>query len=149
MKTSNYDLNKIDSMVDATDRKLLDILEDNSRLSFADLGRKINLSPSAVRERVQRMEDSGIIKKYNIQVDNRKLGNELEAFMLLKVFPGQLKHIIETIKDFPEIKEAHRITGSQNLHLKIVIKNQLYLQKLLDQLMVYGDTTTFLILSEI
>lgn len=136
-------------MVDALDKKILDILKDNSRISFADLGRRINLSPSAVRERVQRMEDSGVIKKYGLQVDNRKLGFELEAFMLLKVFPGQLKHIIERIKDFPEVREAHRITGSQNLHLKVVTKNQLYLQKLLDQLMVYGDTTTFLILSEI
>lgn len=136
-------------MVDAIDKQILDILNTNSRLSFADIGRKISLSPSAVRERVQKMEDSGVIKKFDLQVDNRKLGYELEAFMLLKVFPGQLKHIIETIKDFPEIKEAHRITGSQNLHLKVVTKNQFYLQKLLDQLMLYGDTTTFLILSEL
>ncbi len=50
-------------MVDAIDKQLLDILKDNSRLSFADLGRKINLSPSAVRERVQKMEDIGVIQK--------------------------------------------------------------------------------------
>ncbi|MBI9039534.1 MAG: Lrp/AsnC ligand binding domain-containing protein [Bacteroidales bacterium] len=62
---------------------------------------------------------------------------------------GQLKHVIEKITDFPEIQEAHRITGNQNLHLKVVVKNQLCLQKLLDQLMVFGDTNTFLILSEI
>jgi Lrp/AsnC family leucine-responsive transcriptional regulator len=136
-------------MVDTIDEQLLDILKDNSRLSFADLGRKINLSPSSVRERVQKMEDSGVIKKYSIQIDNKKLGYDLEAFILLKVFQGQLKHVIEKITDFPEIKEAHRITGNQNLHLRVLIKNQLSLQKLLDQLMVYGDTNTFLILSEI
>ena len=136
-------------MVDALDEQLLDILRDNSRLSYAELGREINLSPSAVRERVQKMEDSGIIEKYNILINNRKLGYELEAFILLKVFQGQLKHVIENIKKFPEIKEAHRITGNQNLHLKAVIKNQLCLQKLLDQLMVFGDTNTFLILSKI
>lgn len=136
-------------MVDAVDEQLLDILKDNSRMSFADLGRKINLSPSSVRERVQKLEDSGIIKKYNIQIDNKKLGYDLEAFILLKVFQGQLKYVIEKITDFPEIKEAYRITGSQNLHLKVVVKNQLDLQKLLDQLMLFGDTNTFLILSEI
>lgn len=140
---------KIDSMVDAVDEQLLDILKENSRMSFADLGRKINLSPSSVRERVQKLEDSGIIKKYNIQIDNKKLGYDLEAFILLKVFQGQLKYVIEKITDFPEIKEAYRITGSQNLHLKVVVKNQLDLQKLLDQLMLFGDTNTFLILSEI
>lgn len=136
-------------MVDIIDEQLLNILKDNSRLSFADLGRKINLSPSAVRERVQKMEDSGIIQKYDLQIDNKKLGYDIEAFILLKVFPGQLKHVLEKISNFQEIKEAHRITGNQNLHLKVIVKNQICLQKLLDQLMIFGDTNTFLILSEI
>ena len=136
-------------MVDDIDFKILRKLQSNSRLSFADLGRKINLSPSAVRERVQKMEDIGVIKKYDIQIDNKKLGYDIEAFILLKVFPGQLKHVLEKITDFQEIKEAHRITGNQNLHLKVVVKNQLCLQELLDQLMIFGDTNTFLILSEI
>ncbi len=136
-------------MVDDIDEQLLDILKDNSRLSFADLGRKINLSPSTVRERVQKLEDIGIIKKYSIQLDNKKLGFDLEAFILLKIFPGQLIHVLKKIKKFKEIKEVHRITGSQNIHLKVVLKDQLELQKLLDQLMVFGDTNTFLILSEV
>ncbi len=136
-------------MVDAVDKQLLDMLNDNSRLSFADLGRKINLSPSAVRERVQKMEDAGVIRKYDMQIDNKKLGYDLEAFILLKVFQGQLKNVLKKVANFPEIKEAHRVTGNQNLHLKVVVKNQLCLQKLLDQLMIYGDTNTFLILSEV
>lgn len=136
-------------MVDPIDKQLLGILKENARLSFADLGRKINLSPSAVRDRVQKLEDAGVIKKYNIEIDNKKLGYDLEAFILLKVFQGQLKNVIGKMKDFPEIVEAHRITGNQNLHLKVVVENQLGLQKLLDKLMVFGDTNTFLILSKI
>ena len=136
-------------MVDDLDRQLIDNLKDNSRLSFADLGRKINLSPSAVRERVQKLEDLGVIQKFTIELDNKKLGNDLEAFILLKVFPGQLRHILEKIKSFKEVKEAHRITGSQNIHLKVVVKNQLSLQELLDQLMIFSDTNTFLILSKL
>lgn len=136
-------------MVDDIDIQLLTILENNSRLSFADLGRKINLSPSAVRERVQKLEDTEVIKNYSIQLDYNKLGYDLEAFILLKVFPGKLKHILTIVTDFPEVKEVHRITGNQNVHIKVVVKNQLGLQKLLDQLMIYGDTNTFLILSEI
>ena len=136
-------------MVDDLDKQLIEELKNNSRLSFADLGRKINLSPSAVRERVQKLEDTGVIQKYTIQLDNKKLGNDLEAFILLKVFPGQLIHILKKIKSFKEVKEAHRITGSQNIHLKVVVKNQLSLQGLLDQLMVFSDTNTFLILSKL
>ncbi|MDF4222760.1 Lrp/AsnC family transcriptional regulator [Maribacter sp. M208] len=136
-------------MVDDMDLQLIDILKENSRLSFADLGRKVNLSPSAVRERVQKLEELEVIEKYSIQLDNKKLGNDIEAFILLKVFPGQLKHVLDKINDFKEIKEAHRITGSQNIHLKVVVKNQICLQELLDQLMVFSDTNTFLILSKV
>ncbi len=136
-------------MVDDIDRLLIDFLKENSRLSFADLGRKVNLSPSAVRERVQKMEELEVIQKYTIQLNEKKLGNDIEAFILLKVFPGQLKQVLKKIKNFEEIKEAHRVTGSQNIHLKVVVKNQLSLQGLIDQLMVFSDTNTFLILSEI
>jgi Lrp/AsnC family leucine-responsive transcriptional regulator len=136
-------------MVDSIDEQLLSNLKDNSRLSFADLGRKIDLSPSAVRDRVQKLEDMGVIQKYSIQIDNRKIGYDLEAFILLKVFPGQLIPILKKIRDFQEVREAYRITGNQNIHLRVVVKNQLSLQKLLDQLMVFGDTNTFLVLSEV
>jgi len=136
-------------MTDTIDAQLLGLLKENSRLSFADLGRRINLSPSAVRERVQKLEDVGVIKKYDIQIDYKKLGYGLEAFILLKVFPGSLKDVLKKIIEFPEVKEAHRITGNQNLHLKVVLRNQIDLQNLLDKLMVFGDTNTFLILSEV
>jgi len=136
-------------MADEVDIELLDVLKENSRMSFANLGRKINLSPSAVRERIQKLEDTGIIKKYGIKIDYKQIGYDLEAIILLKVFHGQLKNLLTIITTFPEVKEAYRITGNQNIHVKVVVKNQLYLQKLIDQLMIYGDTNTFLILSEI
>jgi Lrp/AsnC family leucine-responsive transcriptional regulator len=136
-------------MVDSTDLKLLEILKGNSRLSFAEIGRKINLSPSSVRERIQKMEDEEVIKKYSIEIDNKKIGYDLEAFILVKVFPGKLKYVIDKVKEFPEITAAHRITGNQNIHLKVVVQNQVYLQQLLDKLMQFGDTNTFLILSKI
>jgi Lrp/AsnC family leucine-responsive transcriptional regulator len=136
-------------MVDNTDLKLLEILKGNSRLSFAEIGRKINLSPSSVRERIQKMEDEEVIKKYSIEIDNKKIGYDLEAFILVKVFPGKLKYVIDKVKEFPEITAAHRITGNQNIHLKVVVQNQVYLQQLLDKLMQFGDTNTFLILSKI
>ncbi|KPM33098.1 transcriptional regulator, AsnC family [Croceitalea dokdonensis DOKDO 023] len=136
-------------MVDDIDKKILQELKDNARISFANLAREINLSPSAVRERVQKMEDLGVIQNYVVQTDNKMLGYDLEAFILIKVFPGKLKHVIQSITEFPEITEAHRITGNQNIHLKVLIKDQIHLQKLLDQLMDFGDTNTFLILTRI
>lgn len=74
-------------MVNMNNIKILDMLKDNARLSYTDLGRKINLSPSSVRERIQKMEVSGVIKKYTIQSDHKKPGYGLEALLLLEVFP--------------------------------------------------------------
>jgi len=138
-----------DSTVDEIDLKLLAVLKNNSRTSFADLGRAINLSPSATRGRLQKMEAIGLIKKYSVVLDYKILGYDVEAFILIKIFHGKLKSFLNVIKSFPEIVEAHRITGNLNVHLKIVVKNQLHLQKVIDQLLFYGDTNTFLILSQI
>lgn len=138
-----------DSMVDEIDLKLIHFLQKNSRRSFADLGKLISLSPSATRGRIQKMEDNGIIKKYDIQLDYKQLGYDVEAFIMIKVFQGRLKSFLNVVKDFPEVKEAHRITGNMNVHLKVIVKNQLHLQKVIDQLIFYGDTNTFLILSQL
>ena len=136
-------------MIDTTDRQIINELNKNSRTSFADLGRKINLSPSSVRERVQKLEDNEVIKKYSLQLDHSKLGFGLEVFVILKLFSGKLKVFISKVNQFEEIKEVYRITGSQNIHMKVILKDQLHLQQFIDQLIVYGDTTTHLILSEI
>jgi Lrp/AsnC family leucine-responsive transcriptional regulator len=138
-----------DSIVDEIDLKLISFLHENSRRSFADLGKLISLSPSATRGRIQKMEDFGVIKKYDIQLDYKQLGYDVEAFIMIKVFQGKLKSFLNVVNDFPEVKEAHRITGNMNVHLKIIVKNQLHLQKVIDQLISYGDTNTFLILSQL
>lgn len=138
-----------DSIADEIDLKLIYFLQKNSRKSFADLGKFISLSPSATRGRIQKMEDNGIIKKYDIQLDYKQLGYDVEAFIMIKVFQGKLKSFLNVVNDFPEVKEAHRITGNMNVHLKVIVKNQLHLQKVIDQLISYGDTNTFLILSQL
>ncbi|HAS46976.1 MAG TPA: ArsR family transcriptional regulator [Microscillaceae bacterium] len=136
-------------MVDDIDRAILDELSRDSRLSFAEIGRLVNLSPSAVRERILKMEESGLIKKYSVELDQKALGNDLEVFILVNIFHGKLKGFLKMISKIPEIQRAYRITGNQNIHLHAVLKDQLHLQNIIDEIMPYGDTTTMLILSDI
>ena len=136
-------------MVDVLDIKIINELNRNSRLSFAEIGRSINLSASSVRERIQKLEDLGVIKNYTLKVNNDKLGFGLEVFIMLKLFSGKLKIFIKKIETLPEIKEAYRITGPQNIHMRVVLKDQLHLQQFIDKLIQYGDPTTHLILSEL
>ena len=78
----------------------------NSRISFADIGRKINLSPSAVRERIQKLEDHEIIKNYTAEIDYSKVGYGIEAFIILKLHSGKLKLFLNKSHQFSEIKKS-------------------------------------------
>lgn len=138
-----------DFTIEAIDLEILSHLQLNSRESFAEIGRKVNLSPSATRERIIKLEDQGVIRKYCLELDYKLLGYDFEAFILVKVFHGNLKLLFSYVNSKPEIKEAYRITGNQNVHLKVFLKNQLHLQEIIDEIMKFGDTSTFLILSEL
>src|SRR5690554_6583728 len=136
-------------MVSDIDREIIGLLKINARASFAEIGRKKALSPSAVRERVQKLEDLGVIKSYGVKLNQALLGNGLEVFILLKIFDGKLKYILSEINTFPEVQEVYRITGPYNIHVRVVLRDQLHLQQFIDKLIQYGSPTTLLILSEI
>jgi Lrp/AsnC family leucine-responsive transcriptional regulator len=136
-------------MVDTLDLKIIESLKVNSRTSFVEIGKQIGLSPSSVRERVQKLEDTEVIKGYNIQLDNKKLGFGLEVFIMFKLFSGKLKIFCDDLNQFPEIYEVYRITGTHNIFMKVVLIDQLHLQQFIDRLLVYGEPTTHLILSDL
>lgn len=136
-------------MVDALDKKIVRFLEENSKASFAEISKKVFLSPSSVRERIKKLEDLGVIKGYRLDVDQTLLGNSIEVFILLKVFTGKLQFAIAELKSYPEIQEVHRITGQQNFHMRVALRDQLHLQKFIDRLITFGEPTTHLILSDL
>jgi Lrp/AsnC family leucine-responsive transcriptional regulator len=136
-------------MLDSIDRKIIDLLQQNSRASFVEIGKQIPLSASSVRERIQKLEETEIIKGYSLKLDHAKMGYGLEVFIMIKLFSGKLKSFMGAIDSFPEVKRATRITGSHNIHMKVVLKDQLHLQQFIDKLINYGEPTTHLILSEL
>ena len=136
-------------MIDTLDLKIIESLKVNSRTSFVEIGKQIGLSPSSVRERIQKLEDTEVIKGYNIQLDNKKLGFGLEVFIMFKLFSGKLKIFCDDLKQFPEIFEIHRITGTHNIFMKVILVDQLHLQQFIDRLLVFGEPTTHLILSDL
>ena len=136
-------------MVSEIDIQIINLLKQNARASFAEIGRAISLSPSSVRERVQKLEDLGVIKSYSVKLNEALLGNGLEVFILLKIFDGKLKYILSEIHTYPEVQEAFRITGPYNIHIRVALRDQLHLQQFIDQLINYGSPTTLLVLSEI
>jgi Lrp/AsnC family leucine-responsive transcriptional regulator len=132
-------------LLDQTDRRIVTELVADGRLSFAELGRRVNLSPPAVADRVDRLERAGVITGYRATVDPRALGYELEAIVRIKPAARQLPKIPELAAEIPEISECHRITGDDCFFLKVHLRSIDDLAGLLDRFLVYGETTTSIV----
>jgi len=135
------------SPLDPTDRRILEELTADARLTLAELGRRVNLSPPAARERVQRLERTGVIKGYHAEIDPAALGYPLTAIVRVRPAARQLPRIQELAASIPEVSECHRITGEDCFFLKIHLRSLDELDGVLDQFLVYGQTTTSLVQS--
>jgi Lrp/AsnC family leucine-responsive transcriptional regulator len=131
--------------LDDTDRRIIGELASDGRVSFAELGRRVSLSAPAAAERVQRLEQAGVITGYRAEIDPRALGYALTAIVRIKPAPGQLSRIPELAAEIPEIGECHRITGEDCFFLRAHLRSIDELGPLLDRFLVYGETTTSLI----
>ncbi len=131
--------------IDHIDRRIIGELIEDGRVSLAELGRRVSLSPPAVAERVKRLEQSGIITGYRADVDLQKLGYELTAIVRIKPSPGQLPRIPELAAQIPEIGECHRITGEDCFYLEVHLHSIDELGGLLDRFLVHGQTTTSIV----
>jgi len=136
-------------MLDDYDYRILKILNENSRLSYAEIGRKISLSQSATKERVQNLIDNGVIKQFTVEVDYEKLGYSLKVVISLKFKNDEFRRFIDDVHQFPEILSCKRVTGEFCLITECVLKDSRHLEQLIDRLISYGIPTTAIQLSEI
>lgn len=135
--------------IDELNWKILECLQINARVSFAEIGRKVGLTPPAVAERVKKMEDLEILEGYTAKVSHAKTGYQLKAIITLRAFMGKLKPFLATVVTYEEVVNCYRITGNENIVMEVVLKDQFHLEKLIDRLIQYGETRTHIILSNV
>jgi Lrp/AsnC family leucine-responsive transcriptional regulator len=135
--------------LDALNWKILKCLQENARLSNAEIGRRVGISSPAVSERIKKMEDSGIILGYKTVVSPLDMGYQLKAIITLHAFIGKLKPFLEKVKTYDEVLNCYRITGNENIVMEVLLKNQKHLESFIDQLIVYGETKTQIVLSHV
>ncbi|MFL5963026.1 MAG: Lrp/AsnC family transcriptional regulator [Gaiellaceae bacterium] len=146
MKNGNSRVSRSDlPRLDDTDRKIIGQLTSDGRVSFAELGRRVNLSSPAVAERVQRLERAGVITGYRAEIDPRMIGYPLTAIVRVKPAPGQLPRIPELAAEIPEVAECHRITGEDCFFIKVHLRSIDELGSVLDRFLAYGETTTSIV----
>lgn len=135
------------SALDDLSWKILEVLQEEARISFAALGRRVGLSPPAVAERVQKLEDMGVIVGYQARLAPARLGLPVEAIVHLQVDRMHYGHVVKALDTFPEVQVCHRTTGKHALILRIAVASMDDLEAFLDRLMRYGEPETAMILS--
>ena len=135
--------------IDTLNTKILKCLQENARQSNAEIGRQVGISSPAVSERIKKMEDLGIIEGYKALVSPFEIGYQLKAIITLRAFMGKLKPFLEKVKAFDEVVNCYRITGDENIVMEVVLKNQKHLEAFIDNLIIYGESKTQIVLSRV
>jgi Lrp/AsnC family transcriptional regulator, leucine-responsive regulatory protein len=134
--------------LDALDWRLLELLQADARLSFAELGRRVSLSAPAVAERVRRLEEEGILVGYHAQVDAAKLGFPMQAIVRIIASARLSEQLLPGLRDTPEVLECQRVTGQDSFVVRVAIRSVEHLEDVLHRLAPHeGDTITSVVLN--
>ena len=133
--------------MDITDYKIINILQEDGRISMKDLGKIVGLTSPAVSERVKRLEESGVIQGYKAIVNPDKLGRVIKSFINIALPSKNYQDFIEYAQKDNRIVECHHITGEDCLLLKVIVKDMYELEEVIDSIKKIGSTRTSIILS--
>lgn len=131
-----------DRALDEVDRRLLASLTEDARASAAELARRVGMSAPAVRERIARLEETGVIRGYRVDVDPAALGLPVAAWVRIRPGPGQLTKVTDLAARLSEVSECHRISGEDCFLLKVHVESIADLEPVLDAFLLYGQTTS-------
>jgi Lrp/AsnC family transcriptional regulator, leucine-responsive regulatory protein len=126
---------------------LLIELSRNARASYAELGRRVGLSPSAVIERMRRMEEEGIIEGYSAAINPAALGLAVLAVIRMTCDGTHYHPFLKFVKTLPEVRVCHHITGADAFFLEAGTRTLEELEQLIERLLPYGIPTTSLVFS--
>jgi Lrp/AsnC family leucine-responsive transcriptional regulator len=141
------EIGRLDASLDEKDWIILELIQIDGRLPFAELGRRAGLSPPAAAERLRRLEDAGLINGYHARVSPDGLGLSLTAFVEIQVKRADYARFLETIKELTWVLECHHVSGRASFLLKVAVPGVEGLEQLVAHLGRFGETSTSLILS--
>lgn len=133
--------------LDDLDRRLLDALQRDARAGYAELGRLVGLSASAVTERVRRLEESGVITGYTAEIDPERLGLTIMALVRLRYPSGNYKPFHDLLATTPEVVEAHHVTGDDCFVLTVRARSMRHLEEITGRIAGLGGVTTSVVYS--
>ena len=137
--------------MDLIDIKILEVLQENARVSISDLSKKVNLSLSAVSERLKKLENSKIISKYTVILEPKLIGKDLSVIISIGLeSTSDTQSFLDFVQSEPEILECHYITGEYDYMLKVTTTNTHTLEMIMNRIKSFNGikrTQTNVILS--
>ena len=134
---------------DHYDHRILLELQNDARLSMAELGRRVHLSQPAVTERVRKMEDKGVITGYHAKLDCEALGYQIRAVVRIVGQTPKLNTIVQLINECPEVLSAYNVTGEDSWVMDIAVANVRHLDEVVSRFSDIAETSTSIVLRTI
>ncbi|TDL31418.1 Lrp/AsnC family transcriptional regulator [Jeotgalibacillus sp. S-D1] len=109
--------------IDEIDKKILELLTANGRLSYVDIGKELNLSRVAVRERVSQLTEKGIIERFTVVINSEKVGKKVSGFFEVDCEPSSLVEVAQALADNPRVASCYQMTGPSTLHMHVLVED--------------------------
>lgn len=135
--------------LDEIDRGILNMLQDDAKLPYAVVAKRLGISPSGVHKRIRRLMEAGVIKKFVVAIDPSISGKRLKAFIGISTLPGTCGEVISRLSQRNEVMEIHEVAGEHDLFVKIVVEDTLKLNDILhemDRIPGVSSTRTLVVL---
>ncbi|MEH7383307.1 Lrp/AsnC family transcriptional regulator [Bacillus sp. JJ1533] len=119
--------------IDETDKKILELLTINGRMSYVDIGKELGLSRVSIRERVNQLIDKGVIEKFSVVINSEKVGKGVSAFFEVDCEPASLVRVAETLANNPSVASCYQMTGPSTLHMHVLVEDFAKLEKFINE----------------
>jgi Lrp/AsnC family leucine-responsive transcriptional regulator len=132
-------------MLDNLDKRIIEILVTDARISLKRLAQRVKLSSPSVSERLRRLEERGVIRSFTVDIDPRAIGYNLQAIIRIKPLPGKLHAIEKLIVDIPEFSDCDKITGDDCFIGRLHLRSIEQLDQILDRITDKAETHTSIV----
>ena len=129
------------------DYKILKILQDNAKVTVKDIASKLNVSAPTIKNRIDEMQENGVIKGYYVEIDNSLFENVIKCFVEIGVSPEKKEELYKILNETKNVIECDRVTGEYSLIAKVIFKNTLEMDRFINKIQYYGKTRTQIIFS--
>jgi Lrp/AsnC family transcriptional regulator, leucine-responsive regulatory protein len=134
--------------IDELDRRLLEALRSDARMSLKELAGQVGLSAPSVAERIRRLQERGVIRGFTVEIDPAALGFLLQAIVRIRPLPGKLHVVQKLIEETPQIVECDKVTGDDCFVARLHVRSMQEMDGILDRIADKASTSTSMVKSQ-